>query len=274
MSTIRRLPLWLSATALVVALTGLGGAAYASGLINGASIKNHTISAAKLTPAAVKQLKGATGAPGAAGPQGPQGIAGTSGGVGGSGAPGAPGAPGSPGTSGPAGAGVTPLTFGPYAYTALDHNQNCPGDQWATQTGKVTYIVTPTVLGLFNVAELRQGNFVSNTGSLAPISTNPNASVNSPGASSCGFFGDRVVAGITGRFYGDSIFIDVSGAFDFTQTCPAGCSTAQFFNTFFGNNPFSLPSFVRADQYHYRTDHNGNYDFSNVPGHPGSGDIQ
>ena len=268
----RRLPLSVSVLALVVALGSLGGGAYAAGLIDGKTIKKGTIQVSKLTPGAVKALKGSTG------PAGPQGLQGPQGPIGPSGAAGSNGV-GNPGIAGPAGAGVTPLTFGPYAYSALDGNQNCSvagNGNWATQNGNVTYVVTPTVLGLFNVVVLRSGSFVTNTGLLAPVSTNPNASVHSPGASNCtaGPAGDRVVNGVTGRFWGDSIFIDVSGRFDFTQTCPAGCSVAQFFNTFFGNNPFSLPSFVRADQYHYRTVSNGNWDFSNVPGVPSAGDIQ
>jgi hypothetical protein len=69
----------IAAIALFVAL---GGGAYASGLINGSQIKNHSIAKKKLTKKAIKQLKGnrgpagppgAAGAPGATGPQGPGG---------------------------------------------------------------------------------------------------------------------------------------------------------------------------------------------------------
>lgn len=70
----------IAAVALFVALGG--GAAYASGLISGSRIKNHSIAAKKLTKSAIKSLHGrrgprgatgAAGAPGAAGVQGPPG---------------------------------------------------------------------------------------------------------------------------------------------------------------------------------------------------------
>jgi hypothetical protein len=69
----------IAALALFVALAG---GAYASGLINGSQIKNHTISAKKLTKSAVKSLRGK---------RGPAGPAGTPGAKGATGAPGAPG---------------------------------------------------------------------------------------------------------------------------------------------------------------------------------------
>lgn len=268
---LKKMPLWMSAIALIVALTGVGAAADAAGLINGASIKNKTIGINKLTPGAVKSLKGAKGAAGAQGPTGPQGIAGTSGGVGGSGAPGAPGAPGSPGVVGPAGAGVTPLTFGPFAYTQLDHHQVCGGAQWATDTGKVTYVVTPTVAGLFNVVELRSGSFTVNAGDLGPISTYPaNATINSPGASGgCGFGGSRVSEGVSGTFYGENVYVAFGAAFDFTATCEAGCASGAFFNTFFG---MGTPPAVGADQWHYRTATNA-FNWNDIAGPPNSGDI-
>lgn len=94
---IRRLPLWVSALALIVALTGVGGAVAAStGLINGAKIKNHTIGANKLTAGAVATLKGRVGAS-VAGPQGPAGPAGPAGAAGPPGVRGLDGAPGAPG---------------------------------------------------------------------------------------------------------------------------------------------------------------------------------
>jgi hypothetical protein len=73
----------IAAVALFAALGG--GAAWASGLISGSQIKNHSIAEKKLTKKAVKALHGqrgargpagaagATGATGAAGPQGPPG---------------------------------------------------------------------------------------------------------------------------------------------------------------------------------------------------------
>jgi hypothetical protein len=50
----------ISAVALLVALGG-GAAAYASGLISGSKIKNHSIPAKKLTASAIKSLHGARG---------------------------------------------------------------------------------------------------------------------------------------------------------------------------------------------------------------------
>ena len=70
----------IAAIALFVALGG--GAAWASGLISGSQIKNHSIPAKKLTKSAVKSLRGQRGTRGPAGPtgpQGPQGVQGTQG---------------------------------------------------------------------------------------------------------------------------------------------------------------------------------------------------
>lgn len=87
-----RASLLMSALALVVSLTA--GGAYASTIIvDGSLIKNHTIGVAKLTPQAVKQLKGAKGSRGFRGADGIDGQNGT-GFAGPAGAAGAPGAPG------------------------------------------------------------------------------------------------------------------------------------------------------------------------------------
>ena len=56
-----RLSIVLSSLALVVALTAGGAYAATSTVLNGNTIQNHTISLAKLTPKAVKQLKGKRG---------------------------------------------------------------------------------------------------------------------------------------------------------------------------------------------------------------------
>jgi hypothetical protein len=58
--------------ALFVALGG-GAVAYASGLISGSQIKNHSIAAKKLTRSAIKSLRGKRGFRGPTGPQGPGG---------------------------------------------------------------------------------------------------------------------------------------------------------------------------------------------------------
>jgi hypothetical protein len=81
-----RLSLVISTLALVVALTA--GGAYASDVIQGSAIANHTIGIAKLTPKAVSQLHGARGprgddgfdgSDGVAGPMGPAGVTGLAG---------------------------------------------------------------------------------------------------------------------------------------------------------------------------------------------------
>ena len=64
----------IAAVALFVAL---GGGAYASGLISGSHIKNHSIAAKKLTKGAVRTLHGQRGPRGPAGAAGPAGPAGS-----------------------------------------------------------------------------------------------------------------------------------------------------------------------------------------------------
>lgn len=95
----------IAAVALFVAFGG-GAAAYASGLINGSQIKNHSIAAKKLTKSAIKSLhgqRGARGATGATGPAGPTGPAGKDGTNGTNGAPGTPGFVSVGGWAGPIG---------------------------------------------------------------------------------------------------------------------------------------------------------------------------
>jgi hypothetical protein len=65
--------------ALVSAVVASGSAVAATKLIDGHSIKNHTIPATKLTEAAVASLQGERGPRGATGPQGPQGPQGPAG---------------------------------------------------------------------------------------------------------------------------------------------------------------------------------------------------
>jgi hypothetical protein len=68
----------IAAVALFVGLGG-GAAAYASGLISGSQIKNHSIAEKKLTKSAIKALRGQRGPKGATGAQGPQGQQGQQG---------------------------------------------------------------------------------------------------------------------------------------------------------------------------------------------------
>lgn len=76
----------IAALALFVALGG--GAAWASGLISGSQIKNHSIAEKKLTRKAIHALRGQRG------PRGKRGATGSTGATGAAGAPGAQGPPG------------------------------------------------------------------------------------------------------------------------------------------------------------------------------------
>lgn len=68
----------IAALALFVAFGG-GAAAYASGLISGSQIKNHSIAEKKLTRKAIKALRGRRGPQGQRGRQGPSGPQGPNG---------------------------------------------------------------------------------------------------------------------------------------------------------------------------------------------------
>jgi hypothetical protein len=81
----------IAVVALLFAALGGGTVAFASGLIPGSRIKNHSIPAKKLTASAVKSLHGQRGAAGAQGPPGAKGD------------PGAPGPKGDTGARGPKG---------------------------------------------------------------------------------------------------------------------------------------------------------------------------
>jgi hypothetical protein len=89
----------IAALALFVALAG-GTVAYASGLISGSQIKNHSIPAKKLTSSAIKSLHGQRGPAGPAGPQGPMGVSGPV------------GPQGAAGATGPQGPGGRIVTYG------------------------------------------------------------------------------------------------------------------------------------------------------------------
>src|ERR1700758_1371724 len=66
----------IAALALFVAL---GGGAWASGLVSGSQIRNHSIAAKKLTRHAIMTLRGRRGLRGLTGPQGPAGPRGAAG---------------------------------------------------------------------------------------------------------------------------------------------------------------------------------------------------
>jgi hypothetical protein len=86
----------IAAAALFVALSS--GAAWASGVISGSQIKNHSVPARKLTASAIKALSGQQG------PAGPQGATGAAGPQGAQGVQGAPGPKGDTGATGPSNA--------------------------------------------------------------------------------------------------------------------------------------------------------------------------
>ena len=71
----------IATVALFVAIGG-GTAAYASGLINGSQIKNHSIAAKKLTKSAINSLHGQRGPTGPPGPKGDTGAKGDTGSTG------------------------------------------------------------------------------------------------------------------------------------------------------------------------------------------------
>jgi hypothetical protein len=81
--------------AAVALFTALGGSAWASGLIPGSHIKNHSIPAKKLTKGAINSLRGKRGP---AGPKGATGAAGVQGAQGLQGVQGAQGVAGTPAT--------------------------------------------------------------------------------------------------------------------------------------------------------------------------------
>jgi hypothetical protein len=179
---------------------------------------------------------GVDGTPGKPGDTGAKGNAGNPGLNGSTGPAGVPGSPGATGAPGPAGANAaTPLIFGPYNSGSTD-SSICGGD-WANDTYTRTYIVTPMSDGSFQVSELFQGVFVTIAG-------------NSPNDSHCGTTDDDVAGGLEGTFYGDyALIVPAPADFAFTSECPAGCTTTEFFATFFDS---AIPS-VYAWQFRYHT---------------------
>jgi hypothetical protein len=162
------------------------------------------------------------------------------------GADGAPGAPGPKGDTGPSGIN-SPLVFGPYNSGSPD--SGICGNDWANDTFTRTYIVTPRTDGSFDVTELFNGTFVTVAG-------------NSPNNCSV-----SIPDGITGLMYGNEAFtIPVGADFNFTATCPAGCTGPEFTTAFF-NTTFPLSY---AWQFHYTTASNGSW---NNTDHGNTGNI-
>lgn len=193
-------------------------------------------------------LTGPTGTRGATGAQGPIGLTGNQGNQGFVGPQGIQGLTGPIGLTGSTGAsGVnSPLVFGPYNSSSTD-TSGCPTGPvnadgavyWADDTFTRTYIVTPRSDRSFDVTELFNGTFTT---------------IASGSPTDCSVL---LPAGITGQFYGDMAFGTPSGLdFNFTATCPAGCTGTQFFNTFFNTTP---PGSGYAWQFHYATLSNGTW---------------
>ena len=142
-----------------------------------------------------------------------------------------------------------PLVFGPYDSRSSD-TSGCPQTGvlpvdssgaviWANDVFTRTYIVKPNVDGSFDVTELFDGRFTT---------------LNSSSPSNCSTL---LNAGIKGQFYGDEVFgLPPSVPFNLKATCPDGCNSTQFFQTFFG----SAPPGGYAWQFHYVTNHNGSWD--------------
>jgi hypothetical protein len=142
-----------NAIALLALFLVLGGTSYAAAsLINGRSIKPHTIPKNRLTNSAIAQLRGARGPQGVPGPQGLQG------------APGPQGAQGPQGPQGPP--GPTDLTkFGRVGLVQGDNNFT------VAQTAFVTVAsVSITVGGSANQLVLVTGNlnWYPNAGNTCP----------------------------------------------------------------------------------------------------------
>jgi hypothetical protein len=102
------------------------------------------------------------------------------------------------------------------------------------------YTVTPQSDGSFDVTELYRGTFVTLAG-------------DTPGKP-CG----TLAAGITGTFYGNyALTVPGPADFNFTASCPAGCTTNQFFNTFFAKSTTWFDDGGAGNyawQFHYKSD--------------------
>lgn len=255
-------------------LNGVTHAVKANGALKARSVghlqlKNNVIDCQKLVPLLQKRVcgpqqigldgpkgdKGDTGGIGAKGDVGKQGGPGPEGPAG---PPGVPGTPGADGQPGPAGHDASnPLIFGPYNSGSSDSSV-CGGD-WANDTYTRTYIVAPQSDGSFTVAELFNGVFSTIAGAHQP---------NGPCGEEDPVFGETPV---TGTFYGDYAVAVPSGS-DFNQnaTCPAGCTTSEFFVAVFGKPANFLDTATYAWQFHYDAGAHGTW--SNTD-HGNSGNV-
>jgi hypothetical protein len=173
--------------------------------------------------------RGATGPQGARGPQGPKGDKGDT---------------GPAGPQGPSGIN-SPLVFGPYDSGSAD--SGVCGNDWADDSYKRTYTVTPQSDGSFQVTELFDGTFVTRAGK-------------SPHPSDCNDPSEDIPAGITGAFYGDyAVPVPVGSDFNFKATCPAGCTTREFFTAVFNKPANFIDNTPYAWQFHYTTESHGSW---------------
>jgi hypothetical protein len=227
-----------------------------AGAVGHLQLKNQIVDCQKLVPSLQQRVcgglsigtpgvPGANGSSGAKGDAGKQGAPGTPGAAGPDGSPGPAGEPGQPGATGapgPAGADASnPLIFGPYNSGSSD--SGVCGIDWANDTYTRTYIVDPQPDGSFHVTELFNGVF-------STIGDTPTP--NGP----CAEEHPILPAGITGTFYGDYALL-VPAPADFNQigVCPAGCTTSDFFATFFNTG---FPA-VFAWEFYYSTPSNGSW---------------
>jgi hypothetical protein len=121
-------------TRLFVAVGG-GTAAYASGLIDGSQIQNHSISAKKLTRSAISSLHGERGPAGPVGPAGPSGATGATGATGARGPQGVQGPKGDTGSTGLTGYNVVEITAFSTAAGLFRGRATCPAGQTAIGGG-------------------------------------------------------------------------------------------------------------------------------------------
>jgi collagen triple helix repeat protein len=124
----------IATVALFVAVGG-GTAAYASGLIDGSQIQNHSIAAKKLTRSAISSLHGERGPAGPAGPAGPTGATGATGASGPQGPQGVQGPKGDTGSPGLTGYNVVEITASSSAAGLFRGRATCPAGQTAIGGG-------------------------------------------------------------------------------------------------------------------------------------------
>ena len=230
----------------VLAVTSGGLAATKHYLITSSSqIKNGTVSAADLSPAARNALHGQKGDTGAAGPQGQAGAQGQKGDVGATGPQGPKGDTGASGKNGAPGkdgaAGLSPTAFGPYASDSPD--SSICGSDWANDTMDRSYVVYPQVDGSFLVAEtFTNGTFTSVAG-------------DSPQDTKCDSPVDNVAGDVTGTMNG-YFLVKIparEGNFNPEAKCAGKCYTKDFVQAVFGTSNYDVPVF----ELHYSSPDHG-----------------